>query len=1034
MRRRVMLTPALWTAIDVHRRGVATRRQMVQGIHSALGFALSTTEAAALFAYLDDDADGRIARSDLRKLLPAGRSGGGGKRISTRRSDGVRRKENAAAANAVGNAGTPPSSPQPRSVPRPHPMSRRPNVSAAAVVTPLDWASPAADLTALLASRSAVAVTSSWRRRREQEDEDEETAVERLPGDDEVLQMEERLELLFAQATAAEQYPSDTIAGGQPMAAAEAFDLSLSMSSDEQLTPEKTKTERATSASASSPLASASASFEASSPLSEVRRELVALRAQIDSATAAATAPITPATSVAVVSVGGASLVQPIVENCEPLPPSLIIDAAAVDDFENALAKENTTRSMTTMTPAKRCGLWFGRDAADMLSPVRGRSFGAELTNSPHISVSVSTLGGRKSSVLSTSVQHCSDGNAALRSTKVSSSFSTTTSKISSTRKKKKKKKKKKKMMMMTTAATATATTTKQTKQTKQKKQKKKQKRAAMLDKENAKATPLSAVVPSSTKSSTKSKTKTKRTLSSKRTPGVSAQRALSLGGGAGAREKEMRKKQKATRKAARSLLSLKEARYAGPKVAALRHIGVLSHQGRQQRLHMYRRVRIAKSSSSKRRSRSRGTKSSRSWSGSDDLLPSALCHTTSPTAKKLLHQTSFMHNMHNFVALSPWNSPAERTPGEKAYDSDDSAERDAELSRAVRSIAIGVSPGDVYGSGTRSTSSSSFSPFALRLDERESSNKSIVGKSTEKSAESAAERPSDESAAAAVLPPCPPLILPPKRRNAGWRRNAVVSAKRRAKQQQPKRKAPAPPRSRRRRAKVLNMSTKAAAAPAANHSSPPPRAAVRSRAQGAADAPRTPPMRVVRKAKASSIASASASARSVVEALSAVPIATAARDIHVHIHVNEGQAEQDAVSCGVDTRGAAASATPEATPRTAARRRFDAIEPSRLQSFFVQACARAERNFPEEAEAPAAACDAPSCFAVGVAPPAAVAAAAAVLAPSASATPSAAASASAGTAAATATATVVSPAAAQAEALRRCIAQVQQVAQLLRP
>jgi hypothetical protein len=874
-----------------------------------------------------------------------------------------------------------------------------------------------------------VAVTSSWRRRREQEDEDEETAVERLPGDDEVLQMEERLELLFAQATAAEQYPSDTIAGGQPMAAAEAFDLSLSMSSDEQLTPEKTKTERAASASASSPLVSASASFEASSPLSEVRRELIALRAQIDSATAAATAPITPATSVAVVSVGGASLVQPIVENCEPLPPSLIIDAAAVDDFENALAKENTTRSMTTMTPAKRCGLWFGRDAADMLSPVRGRSFGAELTNSPHISVSVSTLGGRKSSVLSTSVQHCSDGNAALRSTKVSSSFSTTTSKISSTRKKKKKKKKKM-MMMMTTAATATATTTKRTKRTKQKKQK----RAAMLDKENAKATPLSAVVPSSTKSSTKSKTKTKRTLSSKRTPGVSAQRALSLGGGADAREKEMRKKQKATRKAARSLLSLKEARYAGPKVAALRHIGVLSHQGRQQRLHMYRRVRIAKSSSSKRRSRSRGTKSSRSRSGSDDLLPSALCHTTSPTAKKLLHQTSFMHNMHNFVALSPWNSPAERTPGEKAYDSDDSAERDAELSRAVRSIAIGVSPGDVYGSGTRSTSSSSFSPFALRLDERESSNKSIVGKSTEKSAESAAERPSDESAAAAVLLPCPPLILPPKRRNAGWRRNAVVSAKRRAKQQQPKRKAPAPPRSRRRRAKVLNMSTKAAAAPAANHSSPPPRAAVRSRAQGAADAPRTQPMRVVRKAQASSIASASASARSVVEALSAVPIATAARDIHVHIHVNEGQAEQDAVSCGVDTRGAAASATPEATPRTAARRRFDAIEPSRLQSFFVQACARAERNFPEEAEAPAAACDAPSCFAVGVAPPAAVAAAAAVLAPSASATPSAAASASAGTAAATAMATVVSPAAAQAEALRRCIAQVQQVAQLLRP
>ena len=264
MKRRAMLVPQMWTSIDTHRNNTATRVQMARGIHSALGFALSTSEAKELFAYLDRDGDNRIIRADLKRLQQRGKSG-------RSRSPPWKRTENAAAQRnaAAATPMSPPPQPQPRSLPQPHPILRRP----IAMPSSDAWVSPIA-----LRGTSPPQRRSPQRHTAMGEGLDSD-----VPSVDEVAAMEERLGYLFAEDATEEAYPTDGGAA-RPMGAIEAFDLSLSLSSDTELTPPKAR------AFALPGPAAAAAAAPAAPTLAVRRPASIAARAPATRGTAAAAA------------------------------------------------------------------------------------------------------------------------------------------------------------------------------------------------------------------------------------------------------------------------------------------------------------------------------------------------------------------------------------------------------------------------------------------------------------------------------------------------------------------------------------------------------------------------------------------------------------------------------------------------------------------------------------------------------------------------------------------------------------------------
>ena len=286
MKRRAMLVPQMWTSIDTHRNNSATRVQMARGIHSALGFALSTSEAKELFAYLDRDGDGRIIRADLRRLQQRGKSVRS-RSPPRKRTENAAAQRNAAAATPLSSMSLPP---QPHSLPQPHPISRRP-----IALPPSDaWESSIAQRSAAPPQRSTPRRSSSQRRTAMGEALDSD-----VPSVDEVAAMEERLGYLFAEEATEEAYPTDRGAA-RPMGAMEAFDLSLSLSSDAELTPPKSKASASASAPPEPPAAAAAAARAA--PTLAVRRPAsiappppVARGAA--AASAAAAAPPRPATT-----------------------------------------------------------------------------------------------------------------------------------------------------------------------------------------------------------------------------------------------------------------------------------------------------------------------------------------------------------------------------------------------------------------------------------------------------------------------------------------------------------------------------------------------------------------------------------------------------------------------------------------------------------------------------------------------------------------------------------------------------------------
>jgi hypothetical protein len=385
-----------------------------------------------------------------------------------------------------------------------------------------------------------------------------------------------------------------------------------------------------------------------------------------------------------------------------------------------------------------------------------------------------------------------------------------------------------------------------------------------------------------------------------------------------------------------------------------------------------------------------------------------------SPQARKLREQSRFMRNMPSFVALSPWDALEERGASNDESECDVSVVRDDELSRAVRSIAAVTRTAErARTAATGDREAAAAAPVAARGEARRpervavryiTSTRFPESRSPQSRSPCAAVRsiamgvsPGDtvgagggatRSASALVAPPqCPALLVP--------RKAAATRALAAAPQPQPQ---PLTPRS-----------------------------------------PRTPPK-------------APKAARAVASALAAAlaPVGTVGStvgvrsDVHVHVHVHEDG--RGVVELPTSTAAVPAA---KATPRTAARLRFDAVEPIRMQSFYAAACGRAERQFAPPAP-PSAPPIAPPALTVhtatltprlleevhGVMTPRTVAAAHESLAAQALTprlleevhgvmTPC--------TVAAAEEVLATTTAAEQAAALRRCIAQVQEVAQLLR-
>jgi hypothetical protein len=747
MKRRAMLVPQMWTSIDTHRNNSATRVQMARGIHSALGFALSTSEAKELFAYLDRDGDGRIIRADLRRLQQRGKSVRS-RSPPRKRTENAAAQRNAAAATPLSSMSLPP---QPHSLPQPHPISRRP-----IALPPSDaWESSIAQRSAAPPQRSTPRRSSSQRRTAMGEALDSD-----VPSVDEVAAMEERLGYLFAEEATEEAYPTDRGAA-RPMGAMEAFDLSLSLSSDAELTPPKSKASASASAPPEPPAAAAAAARAA--PTLAVRRPAsiappppVARGAA--AASAAAAAPPRPATTqwrktpvspkglsmraqaeanaqarvleakqaelaaaaeegdtdeekdalapsltppgspsqagesmriVAasadatppsgriarrggdVVSTPMLSIVEEEPSFAELLLPSqgaLFISvvcslfffthslfllysnillcalfSAAIDVLEHALRAEQRGARATARgeeeaaTQQRRSDdrLWSMRDpASPCASPARGRAFGVNLINSPHLSVTVRVKKRRtdapspspaRVATLPTShaALEAAGGERAPRGV-ARASTSPSPRRTKAMKQAKKQAAKQAKMRSPTHARTQRLdrNKTKPRRRTARKAEKENVAMVAVFSESSRgrrfSRTPRAAPSPSSSTSASTSRSSVstakkkksrrkapgagaKRSLSSarrsasasasaastaaqsgrksalkaKRTP-ASAERGLKLGGDVlDAQKKAARMAKKANRKAARSLLSLNKARYAGPAVAALRHVGV---------------------------------------------------------------------------------------------------------------------------------------------------------------------------------------------------------------------------------------------------------------------------------------------------------------------------------------------------------------------------------------------------------------------------------------------------------------------------